>query len=122
MSKVTFDYDKESDVMYISFSKPQPAVCHEVKEGVLLRKATKTDKWCGLTIINFSKRCDSVESNNNKYDYDEEADVLYITLGSEEPSYCEEVDDKLLIERGFITNNITGFRILDVKGGNYVFN
>lgn len=55
--------------------------------------------------------------NKVEYDYDEEADVLYITLGSGEPSYCEEVDDKLLIERGFITNNITGFRILDVKGG-----
>ena len=50
-----------------------------------------------------------------KFDYDKEADVLYITFGSGEPSYCEEVDDILLVERGFTTNNITGFRILDVR-------
>jgi len=50
-----------------------------------------------------------------KFDYDKEADVLYITFGTGEPSYCEEVDDVLLVERGFITNNITGFRILDIK-------
>ncbi len=52
---------------------------------------------------------------NIKFDYDKEADVLYITLGTGEPSYCEEIDDILLVERGFITNNITGFRVLDVK-------
>lgn len=50
-----------------------------------------------------------------KFDYDKEADVLYISFGTGEPSYCEEVDDILLVERGFVTNNITGFRILDIK-------
>jgi len=50
-----------------------------------------------------------------KFDYDREADILYITLGTGEPSYCEEVDDMLLIERGLTTNAITGFRILDVR-------
>lgn len=50
-----------------------------------------------------------------KVDYDKEADVLYITLGTGEASYCEEVDDILLVERGFLTNRITGFRILDVR-------
>jgi len=50
-----------------------------------------------------------------KFDYDKDADVLYITLGTGEPSYCEEVDDILLVERGFITDNVTGFRVLDVR-------
>lgn len=52
---------------------------------------------------------------NIKFDYDKDADVLYISLGTGEPSYCEEVDDILLVEKGFETNNITGFRILDVR-------
>lgn len=52
---------------------------------------------------------------NIEFDYDSEADVLYITLGSPEPSYCEEVDDVLLVERGMFSNDITGFRILDIK-------
>lgn len=50
-----------------------------------------------------------------KFDYDKEADILYITLGTGESSYCEEVDDMLLVERGLLSNSITGFRILDVR-------
>lgn len=49
------------------------------------------------------------------FDYDKETDVLYITLGTGEPSYCEEVDDILLIERGFITHNVTGFRVVGIR-------
>lgn len=45
--------------------------------------------------------------------YDEDADVLYITLGSGEASFCEEVDDIVLIERGMYSGNVTGFRILN---------
>lgn len=50
-----------------------------------------------------------------KFDYDKQGDVLYITIDPTEPSYCEEVDDILLVERGIITNRITGFRVLDVR-------
>jgi uncharacterized protein YuzE len=49
------------------------------------------------------------------FDYDKDADILYITLGTGEPSYCDEVDDIILVERGFITNNITGFRVVGIK-------
>jgi len=48
-------------------------------------------------------------------DYDEFADVLYVTFGSEEPSYCEEIDDLLLIERGMFSKIPTGFRIIGLK-------
>ncbi len=50
-----------------------------------------------------------------EFDYDDKADVLYISLGTGEPSYCEEVDDLLLVERGYFSHQITGFRVLDVK-------
>lgn len=49
------------------------------------------------------------------FDYDKDADILYITLGNGEPSYCEEVDDILLIERSYLSDNITGFRIMGIK-------
>lgn len=48
-------------------------------------------------------------------DYDEEADVLYVTLGTGEPSYCEEVDDRLLVERGISSKDPTGYRIIHFK-------
>lgn len=46
------------------------------------------------------------------FEYDREGDVLYISLGTGEPSYCEEFDDVVLVERGFYSNQITGFRVL----------
>jgi len=49
------------------------------------------------------------------FDFNEDSDVLHISLGTEEPSYCEEVDDVLLIERGYFSNQITGFQIMDIK-------
>lgn len=52
---------------------------------------------------------------NIQFDFDEIADVLHITLGTGEPSYCEEVDDILLIERGIFSHQITGFQVMDVN-------
>ncbi len=48
-------------------------------------------------------------------DYDEEADVLYITFGSGEPSYGDPVDGFFLIERGMKTNQITGCQLIGIK-------
>ena len=49
------------------------------------------------------------------FEYDGDGDVLYISLGTREPSYCEEIDDVVLVEKGFFSNQITGFRILDAS-------
>jgi uncharacterized protein YuzE len=49
------------------------------------------------------------------FEFDEESDVLYISLNTGEPSFCEEIDDILLVEKGFYSGLVTGFRILDVK-------
>ena len=36
-----------------------------------------------------------------EFEYDEEADVLYISLGTGEPSYSEEIDDFVVVDKGF---------------------
>lgn len=48
-------------------------------------------------------------------DYDEEADVLYITFGSGEPSFGDPMDGFFLIERGIKTDKITGCRLIGLK-------
>ena len=51
---VWFDYDKEADVAYISFEKPQQATDTETLDnGVLVRK--RRNKIVGLTIMNASQ-------------------------------------------------------------------
>jgi len=47
--------------------------------------------------------------------YDENADVLYVSFGTGEPSYCEEVDDLILFEVGMFSHRPTGFQIVGFK-------
>jgi uncharacterized protein YuzE len=54
-AKFWVDYDKEADVLYISFQRPQKATDSEMLEdGVILRY--RGDKMVGLTILDASKR------------------------------------------------------------------
>lgn len=51
---ISFDYDKEADVLYISFQKPQQATDTEmINDDILLRK--RNDKLVGITIMHASK-------------------------------------------------------------------
>ncbi len=53
--KMWIDYDKEADVLYISFKRPQKATDTEMlKNGILVRY--RGDKVVGLTILDASKR------------------------------------------------------------------
>ena len=52
--KFYVDYDKEADVLYISFERPQKATDTEAtEEGILLRY--REDKLVGITILNASR-------------------------------------------------------------------
>ncbi len=49
------DYDKDANVLYISFERPQKATDTEVtEEGILLRY--REDKLVGITILNANLR------------------------------------------------------------------
>ena len=55
VAKMRIDYDKEADVLYISFNRPQKATDSEMLEnGILLRY--KGDELVGITILEASKR------------------------------------------------------------------
>jgi uncharacterized protein YuzE len=49
-----FDYDRDADVLYVSFEKPQQATDSEMTpEDIIVRKRDK--KIVGLTILNASR-------------------------------------------------------------------
>ena len=53
-SRFHVDYDKEADVLYISFERPQKATDTEIAdEGILLRY--RENKLVGITILNASR-------------------------------------------------------------------
>ena len=54
-TKMWIDYDKEADVLYISFKRPQKATDSEMLDnGVLFRY--KEDELVGITVLDASKR------------------------------------------------------------------
>lgn len=54
-TRMLIDYDKEADVLYISFKRPQKATDSEMLEnGVLLRY--KDNELVGITVLEASKR------------------------------------------------------------------
>jgi len=55
VAKLWIDYDKEADVLYISFKRPQKATDSEMLEnGILLRY--KDEELVGITVLEASKR------------------------------------------------------------------
>jgi len=55
VTKMWIDYDKEADVLYISFDRPQKATDSEMsKDGILHRY--RGEKLVGITILDASKR------------------------------------------------------------------
>ena len=62
ISHVWADYDKEADVLYLSFRRPQRAkLTEEVGEDILVRK--DGEEIVGLTILNASDK-GRMETNN----------------------------------------------------------
>lgn len=53
--KISIGYDKDADVLYMSFGKPMKAVSEEIDDGIFARYGKKR-QLVGFTIINFSKK------------------------------------------------------------------
>jgi uncharacterized protein YuzE len=53
---VTWDYDEEADVLYLSVGDPAPAVGVDIGEGVVLRYDESRREVVGLTIIGLRAR------------------------------------------------------------------
>ena len=51
---LTLDYDAETDVLYLSFGKPHPAVTEEIW-NIGLRIDDKTKEIVGVTVTEFLK-------------------------------------------------------------------
>ena len=49
--QVSWEYDREADVLYISFGKPQPAVSLDLGSGIVARYLENSHKVVGFTII-----------------------------------------------------------------------
>jgi len=54
--EITWDYDEEADVLYLSIGEPRPAVGIDIGEGVVVRYDEKQKDVVGLTLIGLRAR------------------------------------------------------------------
>ena len=55
VTKMWIDYDKEADVLYIAFNRPQEATDSEMTQDGILHRY-RGEKLVGITILDASKR------------------------------------------------------------------
>lgn len=48
---VTYYFDEEADVLYISFGEPKAALAIDMGEGILIRRCEEDGEMVGITII-----------------------------------------------------------------------
>jgi uncharacterized protein YuzE len=53
---LSWEYDEEADVLYISAGDPRPAIGKDIGEGVIVRYDEKAREVVGLTIIGLMAR------------------------------------------------------------------
>ena len=56
-----------------------------------------------------------IKEQKMKFDYDEAVDVLYVSFGTGEPSFSEEIDDHIVVDFGIYSGAPTGFQVLHVR-------
>jgi uncharacterized protein YuzE len=53
---ISWDYDEDADVLYLSIGEPRPAVGIDTREGVILRYDEARKEVIGLTLISLRAR------------------------------------------------------------------
>lgn len=52
---IVSNYDKFADVLYLSLGKPTAAITQENDDGLLVRRSIRSNKICGVTIVDFRR-------------------------------------------------------------------
>jgi len=53
---ITWDYDEDADVLYLSLGAPQPAVGVDIGDGVIVRYDEARQEVVGLTVLGLRTR------------------------------------------------------------------
>jgi len=53
---ITWDYDEEADVLYLSIGEPRPAIGMDIGEGIVVRYDEINGEVVGLTLIGLRAR------------------------------------------------------------------
>ena len=120
------EYDRDADVLYISFGPPRPAVALTVEDWLVIRITPSPPQICGLTMIGFKsifssirpdlihelpERVDRLRKARFLADYSDESDTLTFRFEEEQPAYYERFSGNIYLERSLVGTEIVGFKI-----------
>lgn len=120
------EYDREADVLYVSFGPPRPSVALAVEDWLAIHITPSAPQICGLTIIGFKRifsriRPDLIENLPERVaglrrarlrvHYSDETDTLTFRFEDEQPAYYERFGDNIYLERSLVGGRIVGFKI-----------
>lgn len=121
-----YEYDREADVLYISFGPPRPAVVVAVEDWLAMRITPSPPQICGFTFIGFKRifsrvrpdlieelpeRIGRLEKARFLVDYSDETDTITFRFEEEQPAYYERFSDNIYLERSLVGGGIVGFKI-----------
>lgn len=122
-------YDREGDVLYLSFGPPVPAVSLVLEDWLVVRiSPSLPTRFVGLTLIGFKKlfskvrpdlieelpaRVERLKKARLVVDYSDDSDTCTFRFEDEEPAYYERFGENIYLERAILDNHITGLKITD---------
>ena len=54
--EMSVTYDRQNDVLYLSYGKAREAISEETEDGVLVRRDPCSDEIVGFTVLDFRRR------------------------------------------------------------------
>ena len=124
--QVQYHYDREGDVLYVSFGPPVPAVTMAVEDWFLIRLTVGIPRICGFTFVGFKRlfekiRPDLIKELPERVErfkkaqfvavYSDETDTLTLRFEEEQPAYYERFDEAIYLERALMGGDIIGFKL-----------
>jgi uncharacterized protein YuzE len=67
-AEVSWDYDEEADVLYLSVGEPRPAIGVDIGEGVIARYDEAQKEVVGITLIGLRARLLRELEQNDRVD------------------------------------------------------
>lgn len=55
-AEMSVSYDRQSDVLYLSYGETREAISEENEDGVLVRRDPGSNEILGFTVVDFSRR------------------------------------------------------------------
>lgn len=130
--QVQYRYDREGDVLYVSFGPPVPAVTVAIEDWFLIRLTPGGLRICGFTFIGFKRlfakirpdllkelpeRVERLKKARFVLRYSDEADTLAIRFEQEQPAYYERFDEDIYLERALMGGDIIGLKLTHYTQG-----